>query len=217
MTAGPLDGLQVLDLSRVLAGPWASQALGDLGADVVKVEQPAGGDDTRGWGPPFLQGPDGPSDAAYYLCTNRNKRCIAVDFAQAEGAALVRRLAAQSDILVENFKTGGLQRYGLDYAALAALNPGLIYCSITGFGQTGPYAQRGGYDFLVQGMSGLMSVTGPADGEAGAQGQFGPTKVGVPVSDLLTGLYAATSILAALHHRSLTGEINEGDVIRAHQ
>ncbi|MDA8250970.1 MAG: CaiB/BaiF CoA-transferase family protein [Rhodospirillales bacterium] len=206
--AGPLHGLRVLDLSRVLAGPWASQVLGDLGAEVIKVEPPDRGDDTRGWGPPFLEGADGPSDAAYFLCTNRNKRCIAIDFAAADGAALVRRLAAQSDILVENFKTGGLARYGLDYATLAAVNPRLIYCSVTGFGHTGPYAARGGYDFLIQGMSGLMSITGRRDGEPGA----GPMKVGLPVSDLFTGLYAATAILAALQHRHATGEGQHIDI-----
>lgn len=195
-------GIRVLDLSRVLAGPWASQALGDLGADVVKIEQTVKGDDTRSWGPPFLQTPAGESDAAYYLCANRNKQSVAIDFAQPEGAALVRRLAAGSDILIENFKTGALAKYGLDYATLAALNPRLIYCSVTGFGQTGPYAHRGGYDFLIQGMSGLMSITGQRDGEPGA----GPTKVGVAVSDLFTGLYASNSILAALNHRHATNE-----------
>jgi crotonobetainyl-CoA:carnitine CoA-transferase CaiB-like acyl-CoA transferase len=201
-SAGPLEGIRVLDLSRVLAGPWASQALGDLWADIVKVEQTVKGDDTRSWGPPFLQTPEGESDAAYFLCANRNKRSVAIDFAQPEGAALVQRLASQADILIENFKTGALAKYGLDYAALSAPNPRLIYCSITGFGQTGPYAGRGGYDFLVQGMSGLMSITGQRDGEPGA----GPTKVGVAVSDLFTGLYAANSILAALNHRHKTNE-----------
>jgi crotonobetainyl-CoA:carnitine CoA-transferase CaiB-like acyl-CoA transferase len=199
---GPLHGVKVLDLSRVLAGPWASQVLGDLGAEVWKIERPSAGDDTRTWGPPFLQGADGQSDAAYFLCANRNKQSVAVDFGQPEGAEIVKRMAAGADIVVENFKTGGLARYGLDYASLSAINPGLIYCSITGFGQTGPYASRGGYDFLVQGMSGLMSVTGRPNGEPGA----GPIKVGLPVSDLFTGMYAATSILAALHHRTATGE-----------
>ncbi|KQV64016.1 CaiB/BaiF CoA-transferase family protein [Caulobacter sp. Root343] len=197
--SGPLAGLKVLDLSRVLAGPWASQALGDLGADIIKVEQPGQGDDTRRWGPPFL--PDGSKDSAYYLACNRNKRSIAVDLAKPEGADLIRRLAAQSDIVVENFKVGALARYGLDYASLSAENPGLIYCSITGFGQDGPYRDRGGYDFLIQGLSGLMSLTGFPDQEGGA-----PTKVGVPVSDLFTGLYAAISILAALNHRHRTGQ-----------
>jgi crotonobetainyl-CoA:carnitine CoA-transferase CaiB-like acyl-CoA transferase len=197
-----LHGLKVLDLSRVLAGPWASQILGDLGAEVWKIERPNAGDDTRTWGPPFLQGAEGQSDAAYFLCANRNKRSVAIDFGRPEGAEIVRRMAASADIVVENFKTRALARYGLDYASLSAINPRLIYCSVTGFGQTGPYASRGGYDFLVQGMSGLMSVTGRRDGEPGA----GPVKVGLPVSDLFTGLYAATSILAALNHRNATGE-----------
>ena len=200
--AGPLAGLVVLDLSRVLAGPWASQALGDLGAEVLKIEQPTNGDSTRGWGPPFLEGRDGPSDAAYFLCTNRNKRALAIDFSQKEGADLVRRLAAKSDILIENFRTGGLAKYGLDEPSLRPANPALIYCSVTGFGQTGPYATRGGYDFLIQGMSGLMSVTGRPDDEPGG----GPIKAGLPVSDLFTGLYAAISILAALNHRTRTGK-----------
>jgi crotonobetainyl-CoA:carnitine CoA-transferase CaiB-like acyl-CoA transferase len=200
--SGPLSGLKVLDLSRVLAGPWASQILGDLGAEVWKIERPSAGDDTRTWGPPFLQGAGGVSDAAYYLCANRNKRSVAIDFGKPEGAEIVRRMAASADIVIENFKTGALARYGLDYASLSALNLRLIYCSITGFGQTGPYAMRGGYDFLIQGMSGLMSVTGRPNGEPGA----GPTKVGLPVSDLFTGLYAAASILAALHHRNVAGE-----------
>ena len=202
VSAGPLTGLKVLDLSRVLAGPWASQILGDLGAEVWKIERPSAGDDTRTWGPPFLQGANGVSDAAYYLCANRNKRSVAIDFAKPEGAEIVRRMAASADIVIENFKTGALARHGLDYATLSALNPRLIYCSITGFGHTGPYASRGGYDFLVQGMSGLMSVTGRPEGEPGA----GPLKVGLPVSDLFTGLYATTAILAALRHRDVAGE-----------
>ncbi|SNS30967.1 Crotonobetainyl-CoA:carnitine CoA-transferase CaiB [Sphingomonas laterariae] len=197
--SGPLAGIKVLDLSRVLAGPWSSQILGDLGAEVIKVEQPGQGDDTRRWGPPFLE--DGSRDSAYYLCANRNKRSIAVDLANPEGAELIRQLAAQSDIVVENFRVGGLAKYGLDYASLSATNPGLIYCSITGFGQDGPYRDRGGYDFLIQGMSGLMSVTGRADGEPGG----GPMKVGIPISDLVTGLYAAISMLAALENRHRTG------------
>ena len=196
---GPLTGLKVLDLSKVLAGPWATQIFGDLGAEVVKVELPHGGDETRRWGPPFLD--DGSGDAAYYLAANRNKRAIAIDISTPEGGNLIRGLAKDSDILVENFKVGALARYGLDYAALAAINPRLIYCSITGFGQDGPHAQRGGYDFLVQGMSGLMSVTGFPDDQGGA-----PTKVGVPVSDLFTGLYAAVAVLAAVQHRNRTGE-----------
>lgn len=199
---GPLSGLRVLDLSRVLAAPWATQILGDLGAEVLKVEQPGRGDDTRGWGPPFLEDGSARPDAAYYLCANRNKRSLAIDFSRPEGADIIRRLAADADILVENFRTGGLAKYGLDAAALTAANPRLIYCSVTGFGQTGPYARRGGYDFLIQGMSGLMSITGRPEGEEGG----GPMKVGVPVSDLFTGLYAAISILAALRHRDKTGE-----------
>ncbi|MBD9629664.1 CaiB/BaiF CoA transferase family protein [Pseudomonas sp. PDM19] len=199
---GPLSGLRVLDLSRVLAGPWATQILGDLGADVIKVERPTRRDDTRTWGPPFLEDSSPTWDAAYYFCANRNKRAIAVDFGHPDGAALLRRLATSADILVENYKVGTLARYGLDYAALKALNPKLIYCSVTGFGQTGPYAGRGGYDFLVQGMSGLMSITGRRDDEPGA----GPLKVGLPVSDLFCGLYATISILAALNHRHASGE-----------
>lgn len=194
--AGPLAGIKVLDLSRVLAGPWSGQMLGDLGAEVIKVEQPGQGDDTRKWGPPFL--PDGSRDSAYYLCANRNKRSIAIDLSRPEGQELVRKLAAEADIVLENFRVGGLAKYGLDYASLKAVKPDLIYCSITGFGQTGPDKDKGGYDFLIQGMSGLMSVTGEADGH--------PLKVGIPVSDLTTGLYATISILAALQHRNRTGE-----------
>ena len=193
---GPLAGIKVLDLSRVLAGPWSGQMLGDLGAEVIKVEQPGQGDDTRKWGPPFL--PDGSRDSAYYLCANRNKRSVAIDLSRPEGQELVRKLAAEADIVLENFRVGGLAKYGLDYAALKAVRPDLIYCSITGFGQTGPDKDKGGYDFLIQGMSGLMSVTGEADGH--------PLKVGIPVSDLTTGLYATISILAALQHRNRTGE-----------
>ncbi|TWB18422.1 crotonobetainyl-CoA:carnitine CoA-transferase CaiB-like acyl-CoA transferase [Nitrospirillum amazonense] len=203
-TPAALAGIRVLDLSRVLAGPWAAQILGDLGADVIKIEQPGKGDDTRSWGPPYLPSRDTDADpfSAYYLACNRNKQSVAIDIAKPEGAALVRQLARRSHIVLENFKVGGLARYGLDYASLAAENPGLIYCSITGFGQTGPYAARGGYDFLIQGMSGLMSVTGQPDGMPGAE----PLKVGVPVSDLFTGLYATVSILAALRHHERTGE-----------
>ncbi len=193
---GPLAGIKVLDLSRVLAGPWSGQMLADLGAEVIKVEQPGQGDDTRKWGPPFLE--DGSRDSAYYLCANRNKRSVAIDLAKPEGQELIRQLAAQADIVLENFRVGGLAKYGLDYASLKAVKPDLIYCSITGFGQTGPDKDKGGYDFLIQGMSGLMSVTGDADGH--------PLKVGIPVSDLTTGLYATISILAALQHRNRTGE-----------
>lgn len=198
--SGPLAGLKILDLSRVLAGPWSTQILGDLGAEVFKIEQPGQGDDTRRWGPPFLQ--DGSRDSAYYLCANRNKHSIAINIADPEGAALIRKLAEQCDIVVENFRVGGLVKYGLDYQSLKAINPSLIYCSITGFGQSGPYKDRGGYDFLIQGMSGLMSVTGRPDDEPGG----GPMKVGIPISDLLTGLYATISILAALNHRNQTGQ-----------
>ena len=206
-TDGALAGLKVLDLSRVLAGPWASQLLGDLGADVIKVEKPGadgkGGDDTRGWGPPWLADGAGKptTDAAYFLCTNRNKRSLTVDMTRPEGQAILRELAAQSDVVLENFKVGGLKAYGLDYASLAALNPKLVYCSITGFGQDGPYAARAGYDFLIQGMGGLMSVTGRADDEEGA----GPQKVGVALTDILTGLYATIAIQAALAHREKSG------------
>jgi crotonobetainyl-CoA:carnitine CoA-transferase CaiB-like acyl-CoA transferase len=198
--SGPLSGLKVLDLSRVLAGPWATQVLGDLGATVYKIEQPGQGDDTRRWGPPFLD--DGSRDSAYYLCANRNKYSLAIDLAKPEGADVIRALARECDIVMENFRVGGLAKYRLDYASLSAINPKLIYCSITGFGQDGPYKDRGGYDFLIQGMSGLMSVTGRPDDAPGG----GPMKVGVPISDLFTGLYATIAILAALHHRDQTGE-----------
>jgi len=201
---GSLRGLRVLDLSRVLAGPWASQLLGDLGADVIKIEKPGCGDDTRGWGPPWLADGEGrpTTDAAYFLCTNRNKRSLTVDITQPAGQAIVRELAAQSDVVLENFKVGGLAAYGLDDASLSAINPKLVYCSITGFGQDGPYAARAGYDFLIQGMGGLMSVTGRADAEEGA----GPQKVGVALTDILTGLYATVAIQAALAHREKTGQ-----------
>ena len=204
MAAGALAGQRVLDLSRVLAGPWASQLLGDLGADVIKVEKPGSGDDTRGWGPPWLADGAGEAttDAAYFLCTNRNKRSLSVDITQAAGQQIVRDLAVQSDVVLENFKVGGLAAYGLDYPSLSALNPRLVYCSITGFGQDGPYAARAGYDFLIQGMGGLMSVTGRAEGEEGA----GPQKVGVALTDILTGLYAGNAILAALLNRERTGQ-----------
>jgi crotonobetainyl-CoA:carnitine CoA-transferase CaiB-like acyl-CoA transferase len=202
--SGSLSHIQVLDLSRILAGPWATQVLGDLGADIIKIERPGTGDDTRGWGPPFVRdaasGKD--ADAAYYLCANRNKRSVTVDFTSPEGRAIVERLALRADVFIENFKVGGLAAHGLDYASLKKINPRLIYCSITGFGQTGPYAARPGYDFLVQAMGGLMSVTGRKDGEPGA----GPQKAGVALTDILTGLYASIGILAALAHRDRTGE-----------
>jgi crotonobetainyl-CoA:carnitine CoA-transferase CaiB-like acyl-CoA transferase len=200
---GALSHLRVLDLSRVLAGPWAGQILADLGAEVIKVERPGRGDDTRAWGPPFLADQAGNStgEAAYYLAANRNKRSVTIDFTRPEGQQLVRDLAAGCDILIENFKVGGLAAYGLDYASLSAVNPQLIYCSITGFGQTGPYAARPGYDFMVQGMGGLMSLTGKADGEPGA----GPAKVGVALTDILTGLYSTVAMLAALAHRDKGG------------
>ncbi|MBL8442441.1 MAG: CoA transferase [Zoogloeaceae bacterium] len=201
--AGALSHIRVLDLSRILAGPWASQILADLGADVIKVEKPGEGDDTRGWGPPFLKdehGNDTPV-AAYYLCANRNKRSITVDMTQPAGQKLLHDLARQSDVVIENFKQGGLVRYGLDYATLRQINPRLVYCSITGFGQTGPYAPRAGYDFLIQGLGGLMSLTGRPDGEQGG----GPMKVGVALTDILTGLYAANAVQAALIARDTTG------------
>jgi crotonobetainyl-CoA:carnitine CoA-transferase CaiB-like acyl-CoA transferase len=190
--AAPLSHLRVLDLSRVLAGPWASQTLADLGAEVIKVERPKAGDDTRAWGPPWLDG-----EAAYFLSANRGKKSITVDLSRPEGQEIVRRLAALSDVLLENYKVGALAKYGLSYEALCALNPRLVYCSITGFGQTGPYRDRAGYDFLVQGMGGLMSITGEADGP--------PMKVGVAIADILTGMYASTGILAALAQREKTG------------
>jgi crotonobetainyl-CoA:carnitine CoA-transferase CaiB-like acyl-CoA transferase len=201
---GALAGMRVLDLSRVLAGPWAGQLLADLGADVVKVERPGAGDDTRAWGPPWLNDPEGNStgESAYYLSANRNKRSVTIDIASAEGQSLVRRLAAKADVVLENFKVGGLAQYGLDYASLKTVNPRLVYCSITGFGQTGPYASRAGYDFLIQGMGGLMSLTGRPDGTEGA----GPMKVGVALTDIMTGLYAAVAVLAALAHREQSGE-----------
>ena len=205
--ARALDGVKVLDLSRVLAGPWATQMLADFGADVIKVELPGKGDDTRAWGPPFLKLPDGsddPRESAYYLCCNRNKRSIAVDLARPEGQALIRRLAAEADIVVENFKVGGLKKYGLDYASLNAINPRLVYCSVTGFGQTGPYANRPGYDFVAQGMGGFMSVTGEEGG--------GPLRAGVAMADLSTGNMAMISILLALRHAERTGEGQQIDV-----
>jgi crotonobetainyl-CoA:carnitine CoA-transferase CaiB-like acyl-CoA transferase len=203
---GSLDGVRILDLSRVLAGPWATQILGDLGADVVKVEKPGEGDGTRTWGPPFLRDGAGrnTSESAYYLSANRNKRSAAIDFTHPEGQALIRRLAAQSDVLVENFKVGTLARYGLGYEGLRSVNPRLVYCSITGFGQDGPYAPRAGYDYLAQGMGGIMSLTGPVDGE--------PTKVGIGIADLMTGMYATVAILAMLRRRDATGVGQHADI-----
>lgn len=201
--AGPLSHIKVLDLSRVLAGPWSTQMLGDLGAQVTKIERPNAGDDTRHWGPPFITNADGSrGDAGYFLCTNRHKTSLQLDITTAEGQATLRTMVQEADILVENYKVGGLKKYGLDYDSLKDLNPGLIYCSITGFGQTGPYAKRPGYDFMIQAMSGLMSVTGEKDGKPGA----GPQKVGIAIADLMTGMYAAVGILAALAHRDQTGE-----------
>jgi len=197
-----LDGVRVLDLSRVLAGPWSAQILGDLGADVVKVEAPGKGDDTRPWGPPFLPAMPGEEglarESAYYLSANRNKRSIAIDMGHPEGAALIRRLAEKADIVVENFKVGGLRKFGLDYESIRALNPRAVYCSITGFGQYGPYAERGGYDFVAQAMGGIMSITGEVGGT--------PLKTGVAICDLFTGMYATTAMLAALRHAERTGE-----------
>ena len=202
--AGALPHIKVLDLSRVLAGPWCTQMLADLGADVVKVERPGAGDDTRHWGPPFLQDAQGQdtSQATYFTACNRNKRSVAIDMAQPEGQALIRQMALQSDVLVENFKVGGLAQYGLDYASLKALNPRLIYCSVTGFGQDGPYAPRAGYDLMIQAMSGMMSITGRADDQPGG----GPLRVGVALTDLFTGVYACSAILAAIEVRHRTGE-----------
>ena len=201
--AGPLSDLTVLDLSRVLAGPWCTQLLADLGATVIKVERPHSGDDTRAWGPPYLRDAQSreTSEAAYYLCCNRGKLSVAIDFTTPDGQRLVRELAQGADILVENYKVGGLAKYGLDYASLAPANPRLVYCSITGFGQNGPYADRAGYDFIVQGMSGFMSVTGERDDRPGG----GPQKAGVAISDLMTGMYATVAIQAALAHRERTG------------
>ncbi|WP_394063665.1 CaiB/BaiF CoA transferase family protein [Alcaligenes sp. WGS1538] len=195
----PLAGLRVLDLTRVLAGPWCTQNLADLGAEVIKIERPGAGDDTRGWGPPYLKDAHGAdtADAAYFGAANRNKESVALDIATPAGADLARRLAARSDILVENFKVGGLKKYGLDYESLKALNPGLIYCSITGFGQTGPYAARPGYDFMIQGLGGLMSLTGEPGGE--------PQKAGVAVADVMTGMYATVAVLAAVLERQRSG------------
>jgi crotonobetainyl-CoA:carnitine CoA-transferase CaiB-like acyl-CoA transferase len=201
---GALSHIRVLDLSRVLAGPWASQILADLGAEVIKIEHPAGGDDTRAWGPPFMRDDNGEptGESAYFLCTNRGKQSVCVDIKTEEGQATLRQLAAQCDVVIENFKVGGMARYGLDYTALSASNPGLVYCSISGFGQNGPRRHQPGYDFLVQAMGGLMSVTGQPDGAEGA----GPQKVGVALTDIMTGLYATIGILAALAERDRSGQ-----------
>ena len=206
---GPLHGVRVLDLSRVLAGPWATQTLADMGAEVVKVERPGMGDDTRQWGPPFTTTSDGArGDAAYFMCANRGKKSVELDMASPEGADAIRKLATECDVVVENFKVGGLKKYGLDYASLSAINPRLVYCSITGFGQDGPDAHRAGYDYMIQAMGGLMSITGQPDGAAGAE----PMKVGVAVVDVFTGLYASNAILAALWHARATGEGQHIDI-----
>jgi crotonobetainyl-CoA:carnitine CoA-transferase CaiB-like acyl-CoA transferase len=199
-----LGHIRVLDLSRVLAGPWCSQNLADLGADVIKIERPGSGDDTRAWGPPYAKDADGndTTEAAYYLSANRGKRSVTVDIASPEGQALVRELAAHADVVLENFKVGHLKRYGLDYDSLKAIKPDLVYCSVTGFGQDGPYAHRAGYDFLIQGMGGFMSITGERDDLPGG----GPQKAGVAITDLMTGMYATVAVLAALTHRDRTGE-----------
>lgn len=199
MAEAPLAGIRVIELARILAGPWAGQLLADLGADVIKIEKPGAGDDTRHWGPPFVEGKDGTNlSAAYYHSTNRGKRSVALDIATPEGAETVRRLVADADVLIENFKVGGLKKYGLDYDSLRRINPRLVYCSITGFGQTGPYAPRAGYDFIIQAMAGMMSITGEKGGE--------PQKAGVAISDIFTGLYSVIAIQAALRHAEKTGE-----------
>ncbi|KWD14709.1 CoA-transferase [Burkholderia ubonensis] len=201
---GALSHIRVLDLTRVLAGPWCAQTLADFGADVIKVERPGAGDDTRHWGPPYLKDANGAdtAEAAYYLAANRNKRSVTIDIATPEGQRIVRELSAQSDVVLENYKVGQLKKYGLDYASLRAVKPDLVYCSVTGFGQTGPYAHRAGYDFIIQGIGGFMSITGERDGEPGG----GPQKAGVAISDLATGLYSTIAVLAALAHRDRTGE-----------
>ncbi len=202
-TMGALSHIRVLDLTRVLAGPWCAQTLADFGADVIKIERPGAGDDTRHWGPPYLKDAHGAdtAEAAYYLAANRNKRSVTVDIATPEGQQIVRELAAQSDVVLENYKVGQLKKYGLDYASLRAVKPDLVYCSVTGFGQTGPYAHRAGYDFIVQGIGGFMSITGERDGVPGG----GPQKAGVAIADLATGLYSTIAVLAALAHRDRTG------------
>ncbi len=201
---GALSHIRVLDLSRVLAGPWCAQNLADLGADVIKVERPGAGDDTRHWGPPFAKDAQGKEtdESAYFICINRNKRSITIDIAKPEGQDIIRKLAVESDVVIENYKVGGLVKYGLDYESLKRLKPDLVYCSITGFGQTGPYAHRPGYDFIIQGMGGFMSVTGEADDFEGAS----PQKAGVAFADIFTGMYASSAILAAIIHRDHTGE-----------
>lgn len=203
-TMGALSHIRVLDLTRVLAGPWCAQTLADFGADVIKIERPGAGDDTRHWGPPYLKDAHGAdtAEAAYYLAANRNKRSVTVDIATPEGQQIVRELAAQSDVVLENYKVGQLKKYGLDYGSLRAVKPDLVYCSVTGFGQTGPYAHRAGYDFIVQGIGGFMSITGERDGVPGG----GPQKAGVAIADLATGLYSTIAVLAALAHRDRTGE-----------
>ncbi|GAB2911723.1 CaiB/BaiF CoA-transferase family protein [Paraburkholderia jirisanensis] len=201
---GALSHIRVLDLSRVLAGPWCAQTFADFGADVIKIERPGSGDDTRHWGPPYLKAQDGTDtrEAAYYLAANRNKRSVTVDIASAEGQRIVRELAAHCDVVLENYKVGQLKKYGLDYESLKAVKPDLVYCSVTGFGQTGPYAQRAGYDFIIQGIGGFMSITGERDGLPGG----GPQKAGVAIADLMTGMYSAFAVLTALAHRDRTGE-----------
>jgi formyl-CoA transferase len=200
---GALSHIRVLDLTRVLAGPWCAQTLADFGAEVIKIERPGAGDETRHWGPPYLKTPGGAdtSEAAYYLAANRNKHSVTVDIATPEGQAIIRELAAKSDVVLENYKVGQLEKYGLDYASLKKVKPDLIYCSITGFGQTGPYAQRAGYDFIIQGIGGFMSITGERDSLPGG----GPQKAGVAISDLMTGMYSSVAVLAALAHRERTG------------
>ena len=202
--AGPLQGIKVLDLSRILAGPWSTQELADFGAEVWKVERPESGDDTRHWGPPFAKNSKGEatSESAYFLTANRGKKSITIDIASVEGQEIIKQLILDADILVENYKVGGLKKYGLDYESISAIKPDIIYCSITGFGQTGPYANKAGYDAMIQAMGGLMSVTGEPDGLAGG----GPQKVGIAVADLMTGMYAVSAILAALFHRTQTGQ-----------
>lgn len=210
MTALPLSGIRIFDLTRILAGPTCTQLLGDLGADVIKIERAGAGDDTRKWGPPYVTGKDGKTtgESAYYLSANRNKRSISLDLSKPEGQAIARRLIAKSDVFIENFKVGDLKKFGLDYPTLSAEFPRLVYCSITGFGQTGPYAPRAGYDMLAQGLGGIMSITGPAEGAPGGQ----PHKVGVGIADIMTGMYAAVSILAALRHRDNTGQGQQIDM-----